>query len=184
MTRTGPMLRFAVAIGVVLAPFHGVRAQATGRIAFVNVPAILQSMPDYRRADSIYKGYAAQYQVQETKLQSILDSAGQAYQDTQAMLTQSDRANKLKQLQRLQDSLNAADDSLKSKSQQQQQELLQPIIDRVRSVVEGIRAENNYDYIIDINAMGSAVLAVNKSLDMTQKAIDRLQSAPGGAGHE
>ncbi len=140
-------------------------------------------MPDYARADSIYKGYYNQYQIQATKLQGIVDSAGQAYQETSAMLTPSSRAAKLKALRTLQDSITTQLDSLQSKSQQQQQQLLGPIEDRVRGVLEGLRAENNYDYIIDINALGTAILAANKSLDLTNKAIARLRGT-SGTGNE
>ncbi len=181
MTRLGS-LAFAFAV---LTPAGAVRAQSgAGRIAYVNTPAILQSMPDYSRADSIYKGYYNLYQVQVAKLQGLVDSAGSAYQESSAMLTPTNRAAKLKALQKLQDSVSAQVDSLQAKSQAQEQQLLGPIEDRVRGVLEGLRAEGNYDYIIDINALGSAVLAANKALDLTQKAIARLSGSSGGTGHE
>jgi hypothetical protein len=54
--------------------------------------------------------------------------------------------------------------------------LLQPIQARVIGIVQGIRAEANYALIFDMDGQSSSVfLAVDPSLDVTAKVIDRLK---------
>jgi outer membrane protein len=162
---------------------HGALGQATaGRIAYVNVPQIMQSLPEAARADSVFTAYTRTLAAPLTRLQQVVDSSEQAYQTAAPMLSSSVRADRLKALQKLEDSVTSLRDTLQAEAQRRQNELLAPISDRVRGVVEGLRAEGNYDYVLDINAMGSAVVAENTSLDLTSKAIQRLHGTAGGTG--
>ena len=51
--------------------------------------------------------------------------------------------------------------------------------ERVQAVIEGIRAEGNYAVIFDVAAMGGAMVAADRSLDITAQVIQRLTAAPG-----
>ena len=66
---------------------------------------------------------------------------------------------------------------LQTRMQGRERELIEPIQARVQAVIEGIRAEGNYAMIFDVSAMGGAVVAADRSLDLTQTVIDRLQAA-------
>ena len=57
-----------------------------------------------------------------------------------------------------------------------QRELLEPIQSRVTAVIEGIRAEGNFAIIFDITAPGSGIVTADKSLDLTDRVIARLQA--------
>ncbi len=55
--------------------------------------------------------------------------------------------------------------------------LLQPIQTRVNTVIQGIRAELNYTLILDADAPGGVIVAVDPALNITVKVLQRLQQA-------
>ena len=58
---------------------------------------------------------------------------------------------------------------------QRQQELVQPVMDKINQVIEQIRAEGAYTLIFDVSAGG--VVAADPGLDLTQEVIRRLKAA-------
>jgi Skp family chaperone for outer membrane proteins len=52
-----------------------------------------------------------------------------------------------------------------------------PINSRIRAIIEGIRAEENYALIIDVDAPGTMIVAVDPGLNITARVIQRLQGS-------
>ena len=79
---------------------------------------------------------------------------------------------------------NLRQQELELQLNQRQQELLQPVNDRITAVIEEIRVEGNYAIILD--AASAAIVAADPALDLTQEVLTRLQAAdtpgPGGGG--
>jgi len=154
-----------------------------GRVAYVAVQAILQRTPGYAEADSIWSQEAEGYRRQLTQLQSRMDSATAAFDQQSVMLSASQRAAEQKKLQDQAANLQQQVQELQQKAGERQAELLNPIEQRVMAVIEGLRAEGNYAMVFDISSQqGSNIVAADKSLDLTQKAIARLTSAAGASG--
>lgn len=155
----------------------------SGRVAYVAVQAILQRTPGYAEADSIWSQEAEGYRRQLTQLQSRMDSATAAFDQQSVMLSASQRAAEQKKLQDQAAALQQQVQELQQKAGERQAELLNPIEQRVMAVIEGLRAEGNYAMVFDISSQqGSNIVAADKSLDLTQKAIARLTSAAGNPG--
>jgi hypothetical protein len=51
------------------------------------------------------------------------------------------------------------------------------------AVIEGLRAEGNYAIVFDVSSQTSTVVAADKSLDLTQRAIERLTTGAGSTGN-
>jgi len=153
-----------------------------GRVAFVAVQAILQQTPGYAEADSIWSQEAEGYRRQLTQLQSRMDSATTAFDQQSVMLSASQRAAEQKKLQQHAADLQQQVTELQQKAADRQRELLDPIEQRVMAVIEGLRAEGNYSVVFDVSAQNSAIVAADKSLDLTQKAIARLGASAGSSG--
>jgi outer membrane protein len=106
------------------------------------------------------------------------DSATQAFEKQSIALSQAAKQAKQRDLQGMQQRLQQRQSELQSRFQQREQELLQPIQARVIGIVQGIRAEGNYALIFDMDGQSSTVfLAVDPSLDVTAKVIERLKQA-------
>jgi outer membrane protein len=153
--------------------------QAGGvRIAFVNASALLRGMPGYAQAESLFTKEAQSADGEMRKLQVGFDSAVAQYQQSQAMMTPSNRTAREKQLQAQQDTVQAKINQIRGRVEQKERELLSPLQDRLRAVIEGIRAEGNYALIIDIGSQVSAnIVTYDKSLDITVRVAQRLAAA-------
>jgi Skp family chaperone for outer membrane proteins len=151
-------------------------APATGiKIGFVNAAALLKGMPGYVQAESTWTKEAEAANSEAQKLRAVFDTAVAQYQQSQAMMTPSNRTAKERQLQAQQDTLQGKLQQLSNRVAAKERELLQPLQERLRAIIDGIRAEGNYAVIIDIGSEASAnIISYDKSLDITVRVAQRL----------
>lgn len=155
-----------------------VPAPSTGgvaRIAFINLPALLKGMPGYAQAESVFTKDAEVANVEAQKMRAAFDSAVATYQQSQAMMTPTNRTAREKELQARQDSVQSKLQQLQAKVQGKERDLLAPLQERLRAIVEGFRAEGNFLMIIDLASDASAnIISYDKSMDITLKVAQRL----------
>ena len=145
------------------------------RIAFVNAGALLRGMPGYAQAESTWTKEAEVADGEAQKIRAAFDSAVAQYQQSQAMLTPSNRTARERQLQAQQDSVQTKLQAIQTRINNRERELLSPMQDRLRAVIDGFRAEGNYALIIDLSSQfAAAVVAYDKALDITLKVASRL----------
>jgi outer membrane protein len=149
---------------------------AGGRIAFINARALLQGMPGYAKAESLYTRDLNSAQAEGQKLQAAWDSTVAAYQQSQAMLSPSARTAREKALSVQNDSLQAKLQGLQDRVAGRERELLQPMQSRLSAIIDGIRAEANYWLVIDLGnpQIGGFIVSYDKSLDITERVARRL----------
>ena len=153
----------------------GSQAAAGLKIGFVNAQALLKGMPGYAQAESLWTKEAETANSEAVKLRTVFDTAVSQYQQSQAMMTPSGRAAKEKQLQAQGDSLQAKLEGLRARVGNRERELLTPLQERLKAIIDGIRAENNYALIVDLASEASVnIISFDKSLDITIKVAQRL----------
>jgi len=146
------------------------------RIAYVNTQAILQQMPGYAQAESTMTAEVASYRDKVQQLQSQLDSARSAYDQQQIALSPSARTAKQQELQQMQQKLQSQFNDLQNQLSSRQQELVAPFDNRLKQILEGLRAEKNLLLIFDVAAQGNNIVAADQSLDLTDTVIQRVKS--------
>lgn len=161
-------------------------AQATaGRVAYVAVQAVLQRTPGYTEAEATWTKEMEGFQREMTQIQGRMDSATTAFEQQSVMLSASNRAAERKKLEEQGTTLQATVNQLRQRAAERQRELLDPIEERVMAVIEGLRAEGNFAMVFDVSNQYNTVVAADKALDLTQRAIERLTASgtsgtPGG----
>lgn len=164
----------AMATGLAVLP--AAAQQTAGKVAFINSRIVLAAAPGYAKAESLYTSEVAGYRVEVQKMQATLDSAVQAFQQSSVVLSPSARTAKQKELEGQQQRLEARMTELQEKAVQRERDLLEPIQQRVTSIVEGVRAAGGYAMIFDVGVQNSGIVAADRSLDLTQKVIDQLKA--------
>ena len=145
------------------------------RIGFINSAALLKGMPGYAQAESLFTKDAEVASGEAQKLRAAFDSAVAAYQQSQTMMTPTSRAAKEKELQVKQDSLQTKLQQLQARVQGKERDLLAPLQERLRAIIDGIRAEGNYVMIFDLGSDASAnIISYDKSADITLRVAQRL----------
>jgi outer membrane protein len=165
-------------LGLALVAPSVARAQAQSglKIAFVSYQSILQQTPGYTAAESTFNKEVQGYRDEVQKLQQQLDSAVRTFDQQAIALSPAAKKAKQLDLQQMQQRFEQRNTELQDKAQQRQRELLQPIQARVTGVIQGIRAEGNYQLILDADAPG-VIVAADPTLDITSKVIARLKQS-------
>ena len=145
------------------------------KVAFINAQALLRGMPGYAQAESTWTKDAELANGEAQKLRAVFDSAVAQYQQSQALMTPSARTGREKALQLQGDSLQTKLQQLQARVGTKERELLGPIQERLKSIIDGIRAEGNYLMIIDLSSDAAAsIVAYDKSADITLRVAQRL----------
>ena len=152
----------------------GAQSSAQLKIAFINSREILSRTPGYAVAESTYMREVEGFRTEVQKLQTQLDSAVQAFDQSSLVLSPAARQTKQRELQAMQQRMEQRTNELQDRARQREQELLQPIQARVQSVIQGLRAELNYAMILDADAAGGLIAAADPSLNITARVLQRL----------
>ena len=181
---TGAALAVLLA-GVTAAP--AARAQGQGpqgqalKLAFINSQLILANTPGRAEAESTFSRELPAYQAQVQALQATLDSAVADYNRAALVLSPTAKAQREQQIRDLETRTRTQVNDLQQRAAAREQQLTAPIMARVTAVIEGIRAEFNYSMIFDASAQNGGLVSADRTLDISQLVIQRLQAGSAGA---
>lgn len=153
-------------------------AQGGQKLAFINARAVLLTVPGYAQAESTYNKELAGFRAEVDQLQSSLDSAAAEFEQKSVMLSATAKTAKRKDLEAQRDRLERRANELRDKATQREQDLLAPLHKRVNDAIESVRADGGYSLIFDVSANEGLIVAVDKSLEVTQKVIDKIKANP------
>jgi outer membrane protein len=156
---------------------HTARAQQqTGgfKIAFVNMGAVLDNAPGRAQAESTYTRELRGYGDQVKKMSDSLNTMFAAYQKQEPSLTATQKESKQKALRDYQEQLQEKQQQLTQQAQQRQNELMAPIMEQVKKVLDDIRTEDGYSMIITGDP--NLILSYDKNLDITDRVVARLRT--------
>jgi Outer membrane protein (OmpH-like) len=177
MTRPAS-LPLALLLGPLLLLSRGANGQAvctTGKIALVRTRAILASVERYGAQQDALTLVVNSYRVDVSQLQGVMDSVTRAYQEKSALLSAGARQVEVGKLDAQSAQVQQRIQLLQSQVARQRERLLQPTEIGVQAVIDSIRVELKCAIILDVSS-GSGIASVNKTLDVTQRVIDRLKT--------
>lgn len=148
-------------------------------MVFVNTATILPVAPGAEAAQAQFQTELGSFQSELAGLASELDSLVAAYRRQEAMLDPAAREARQQEILDKQQAAQARQFQLEQQSEVRRTELLAPILDSVREVIEQLRAERDYDIVFDIAESG--VIAADPELDITDAVLERLGVSPEAA---
>lgn len=173
------ILRTAGVIASLLA-FTGTSAAAQGttsaRIAYVNPQALFQNAPGRAQAESLFRKETETFRSELAKMSDALTQMVSDYQKNEAKLTAADKERRQRAIAAKEDSLRGRQQQLEQQAAERQNELMAPIMESVRKVLEDIRAEDGYAMILSSEPGSSPILAADKNLDITERVVARLRT--------
>ena len=92
-------------------------------------------------------------------------------------LTPAVKATRTKDLRDRQAAYQQHVQQLEQTAQQREAELVRPIMEQINKIIEQIRTENSYSFILDAGSQAGVVVAADSSLDITDAVIKRLVAA-------
>jgi outer membrane protein len=157
----------------------GVHAQnACTKIAFVNTQVLMEAAPGRIAAESLLnktgEGFRTALQKEQDSAQKMLA----AYQKEQAAMTAAKKDQAEKALQAIEADLQAKNQQFQQQFDAKRQEVMAPISDLVKKVLDDLLTEGCYAMILDNAPGASVIVAADKNLDITDKAVSRLRASP------
>ncbi len=162
----------------------GASAQAPVKIAYVDSRKIMAEAPGAKEAQATFdremQGYQAQLKVMEDSLKALMDD----YQQKSVALSPEAKKQREDVITARQQAYQQRASALEEQAGQRQGQLVQPILDRVKAVIQQIRQEGGYTFIFDVGQGGGGIIAADTALDITNQVIARLgttAAAPSAA---
>jgi outer membrane protein len=144
------------------------------KMAFVNTAVLLDNAPGKTQAESTYARETRGYSDQLKKMSDSLNTMFASYQKQEATLSATQKEAKQKSMRDLQQQLQDRQQQLAQQAQQRQNELMAPIMEQVKKVLDDIRAEDGYSMIITGDP--NLILSYDKNLDITDRVVARLKT--------
>lgn len=178
VVRAATALVALFAIVTLAAPLAAQQGGGPSKVAFVNMRRILSETPGYAQAESTFVKEMASYRTEFQQLQAQLDSASNAFQTQATLLSPAARDAKRQELQQRQSQLETRGNELQQKASDREQELLEPLQNKVVAVVEKLRQEGGYAIIFDVSSQSNTIVTADRGLDLSDKVVAALK-APG-----
>ncbi len=152
-------------------------ASAQGqKFAYVNSAAILQSAPGRTEAEAQFEKDMTSMRAAVQKLSDSLNTLQEVYAKEEVSLSPAAKETRLKTLREKQADYQERVQKMQEQAQAREAELMQPIMDNVRKVLDDIRAEAGFAFIFDV-AAGSLIVSADKNLDITDRVVSKLRLA-------
>jgi outer membrane protein len=157
-----------------------VAAQAQGalpnRIAYVNTEALMAIAPGRAAVDTILQKEGDGYKAELAKMQDSLNNMLTRFQKNEVAMSAAKKDSAQKAMQTLNTEMQARQLQLQQKFQAHQSDLMAPILERVRKVLDDIRIEDGYSMIIANDPGNQVIVSADKNLDITDRVVARLRS--------
>jgi outer membrane protein len=174
------LLRAApIALALLMALSLPVQAQGV-KVAYVQTSVLLDQAPGRAEAEAQFDKETGTYRDQIKRMSDSLNAMVADFQRRQASLAAAARETQAKGIQAKEAEYQRRTQELEQKAQGRQNELVQPILDKVKAAIEEVRAEGGYAMIFNAD-QGSPIVAVDKSLNVTDRVLAKLKGTTAAA---
>src|SRR5256714_15527251 len=146
------------------------------KIGYINSAVIRQPAPGRAEAESQFDREVGVYRQQTQRMDDSLKTLMAAFDREAPKLDSVTREARRTTIGQREVEYQTRARGLDSTMQARQAELVKPIMQRVQTVIEAIRAEDGYAVILDVGAQVSVVVAADKKLDLTDRVLARLKT--------
>jgi outer membrane protein len=169
------LTRRATTLALVLTAAAAAPVMAQQKIAYVDSKVILSRAPGRQAAEDTFNKEMEASRTQVQKMGDSLQTMIADYQKVQATLAANVREQREGTIRKKQEDYQKRAGELDQQMQQRQMELVKPIMDQIRKVLDDIRAEDGYAFILDAGSDAGVIVAADRNLDITEKVISRLK---------
>ena len=146
------------------------------KLGYVNSQAVLASYPPAVEARKKLEAESAKWTQELQKMSEDFQAAQQELEQQSLLLSDAKKQEKVKALEQMAQRAQQFQTQKwgeNGEMARREQELLQPVIDKVNTVIKKVGDDNGFDFIFD--AVAGNLLYAKETHDMTQKIIDALK---------
>jgi outer membrane protein len=182
LTRRATRLALVLsAASAVPALAQGTPTPGTPKIAYIDSKVVLSRAPGRQQAEDTFNKEMEVSRAHVQKMGDSLQTMIADYQKVQATLAANVREQREAAIRKKQEDYQSRAGALDQQMQQRQMELVKPIMDQIRKVLDDIRQEDGYAFILDAGSEAGVIVAADRNLDITEKVIARLKPVTASA---
>ena len=171
----------AAPIALALLTVLSLPARAQGvKVAYVQTSVLLDQAPGRAEAEAQFEKETGTYRDQIKRMSDSLNAMIADFQKRSTTLTATARETQGKGIQAKEAEYQRRTQELEQKAQGRQNELVQPILDKIKGAIEEVRVEGGYAMIFNAD-QGSPIVAVDKSLNVTDRVLTKLKGTTAAA---
>jgi outer membrane protein len=145
------------------------------KIGYINSQQILASSSEAAAAQQQFDREMQGYQAEVQQLEDEITGMQERLSQQQLTLSPEAKATREQQIQTRLTAYQSRTQQLQQLAEQRRAELIQPVMDRITVIIEGVREEGQYSLILDVAA--GSIISADTTLDLTPEIIRRLGTA-------
>lgn len=146
------------------------------RFAWINSQQIIDQAPGAREAQQELEEMTNRSRTELEGLEAEFQEMTQQYERQRGTMSEDRREEREQAIMQRQQALVQRSQELEQEIGERQAQLVNPIFERIRAVIEDIRVEGNYTMIFDHAPGAGVVLAADPALNITDQVLARLRS--------
>jgi outer membrane protein len=139
---------FSIIFSVVALAGFAQTQPAAQKIGYADWTYIFSQMPEFKQIDSELKAHRTQLETQMEAKQKDLETKYKAYQALPSTTPDAIRADKTRELEQMQESIQKFTQDAQASLQNKQNTLMEPIFNKVGKAIEETAKENGFAFII------------------------------------
>lgn len=157
------------------------QAQETQKIGYADWQYIFSQLPEYKQIENELKTHGTQLENQLKAKSQEMEAKYKAYQGMPATTPDAIRADKERELQAMQESIQKFQQDAQTSLQTKQGALMDPVIKKVGKAIEDTAKENGFAFIINPQSMSSGediLLYSDEKYDISKLVLKKLGITP------
>lgn len=143
------------------------------KLGHISSKDIITLMPEVATVQKTVDEYSKQYEDQIVKMRDEYNAKIKEFQQKQDSMPDGIKQVRMSEIQDMEQRITTFQQTAYSDLQKKQQDLFQPIIDKVKKAINDVAVEGNYTYIFDLGAQ-SIIYQSPKSNDITAAVKKKL----------
>ena len=152
-------------------PFFAFSQNTQIKLGYLDVQALFMSLPEVAEIEATMKKLGEQHENEIKQMEDEYNRKLSAYQDGQATWDDAIKKNRIEELQSLQTRMQNYYQTAQQTLQKKQEELKNPLRERILKAMNEVGKENGFLYIFDVNAL---LFKSDESIDVTPLVKKKL----------
>ena len=143
----------------------------SAKLGHLDVQALFLKLPELKDVENKLKDVQAQYETEMKRMEEEYTRKASEFQQNFDQMDETIKKNRTEELQTLQEKMKNYFQIAQSALQQKQEELQNPIREKILSAIKVVSEENGFTYILDTNAL---LFKSDGATDITDLVLKKL----------
>ncbi|MGO2103431.1 OmpH family outer membrane protein [Psychroflexus halocasei] len=146
-----------IALTLTLSLGFAATTQAQSKVAHINAQEFIENLPSYNNAMSQLQKLEQSYRSDIDATLKEAQKKNQQYQSEAETVTREENEKRAMELQEMEQSIREYQQTASQEIQKKREELLRPVLEKAREVIQQVAREKGYEYVFD-SSTGAGVL--------------------------